>query len=247
MTETLAAFASKWQDTPESNATIQLAFWNAVNADPVLKAHRDYIEAGDWGKGCRSFHWMWKILVDAMPRSFNFLEIGIHRGQVPSVIGLLAHRVNKECEFVGVSPYDGRDMTKPRDYLPDVLHLLEKFAQEDIGDDKFFSFYPIKGDSTQPEIVSAAARYGFFDMVYIDGNHSYSSARADIQNYGEMVRSGGYLLVDDAGCFLNQPEHFWKGIDEVSKATDELLPPKTPNSQWEHLGNLIHLRIWRRK
>ena len=42
--DTLADFAAAWQDTEESHRAIHERFCELVNADPQLKAHRDYIE-----------------------------------------------------------------------------------------------------------------------------------------------------------------------------------------------------------
>lgn len=37
-----------------------------------------------------------------------------------------------------------------------------------------------------------------FDMVFVDGDHSYEGARADLENWGRRVRHGGQVLVHDA-------------------------------------------------
>ncbi len=37
-----------------------------------------------------------------------------------------------------------------------------------------------------------------FDLVFVDGDHSYEGARADLENWGRRVRSGGQVLVHDA-------------------------------------------------
>lgn len=36
-----------------------------------------------------------------------------------------------------------------------------------------------------------------FDLVFIDGEHSYSAARADLMNWGTRVRPGGLILLHD--------------------------------------------------
>jgi predicted O-methyltransferase YrrM len=37
-----------------------------------------------------------------------------------------------------------------------------------------------------------------FDLVFIDGDHSYEGAKADLDNWGGRVRQGGRVLVHDA-------------------------------------------------
>ena len=39
---------------------------------------------------------------------------------------------------------------------------------------------------------------GEIDLLYVDGAHRYSPARADIERWGERVRPGGAMLVHDA-------------------------------------------------
>ena len=39
---------------------------------------------------------------------------------------------------------------------------------------------------------------GPFDVLFIDGDHSYEGAKADVERWGLHVREGGHLLVHDA-------------------------------------------------
>lgn len=55
----------------------------------------------------------------------------------------------------------------------------------------------IHGNSRALEVQSMVRRAGPFDLLYIDGDHSYNGARGDIEVYGEMVRPGGLILVHD--------------------------------------------------
>jgi hypothetical protein len=51
-------------------------------------------------------------------------------------------------------------------------------------------------------------RRGFFDLIFIDADHSYPACRADIVNYTPFLREGGILSGHDyqAG---------WKGVDRA--------------------------------
>jgi hypothetical protein len=44
---------------------------------------------------------------------------------------------------------------------------------------------------------------GYFDYVYIDGEHSYAAVMRDLTNYFPKVKVGGYIIGDDYG---------WTGI-----------------------------------
>lgn len=53
--------------------------------------------------------------------------------------------------------------------------------------------------STDPELIdSKNILLTEFDLVFVDGDHSYEGARADLDNWGRRVRSGGQVLVHDA-------------------------------------------------
>ena len=49
------------------------------------------------------------------------------------------------------------------------------------------------GDSRTVELPP-----GPFDVLFVDGDHSYEGARADVERWGPHVRAGGHLLFHDA-------------------------------------------------
>ncbi|MDB2689114.1 class I SAM-dependent methyltransferase [Luminiphilus sp.] len=40
-------------------------------------------------------------------------------------------------------------------------------------------------------------RYGLFDWIYVDGDHSYEGIRKDIEAAAPLIREGGYLVFND--------------------------------------------------
>ena len=50
----------------------------------------------------------------------------------------------------------------------------------------------LQGDSTDPEIIAQVP--GPIHMLFVDGDHSYSGAKADVLHYGPLV-GVGYLMV----------------------------------------------------
>ncbi len=53
--------------------------------------------------------------------------------------------------------------------------------------------------SVDPELLQDEnALLKSFDLVFVDGDHSYEGAQADLENWGRRVRSGGQVLVHDA-------------------------------------------------
>jgi len=55
---------------------------------------------------------------------------------------------------------------------------------------------------------------GYFDWVYIDGNHLYEYVLEDLEKYYPKIKSGGKLMGDDYG-----DEGWWD--NGVQKAVDE--------------------------
>jgi hypothetical protein len=64
--------------------------------------------------------------------------------------------------------------------------------------------------------VEAAAQFadGYFDWVYIDGNHLYEFVLRDLESYAPKVKPGGYLAGDDYGV-----RGWW--LDGVTRAVEE--------------------------
>ena len=67
---------NRWTDTAESHRAIHEDFCNKVNAQPELKALRDWVEQNIFGFGERSFLWMWKLILETKAQ-VKFLEVGV--------------------------------------------------------------------------------------------------------------------------------------------------------------------------
>lgn len=226
---TLQETISIWKDDPETHRLINERFTECVNADPELKAYRDWIEQKIFGFGERSFLWMWKLLVDECPKHFTFLEIGVFRGQI---LGLI-RKLNTYAGITGVTPLDNTGGHWESNYEEDIKHLHKTFNIP----------YPkiIKGLSADPEVIKESNKV--YDMVYIDGGHEYETVAQDLRNYSPMVKPGGFLIVDDCANKYNLPPGYFKGIETVSKAVDEFLP----NQEFIELFSVVHNRIFKRK
>lgn len=217
-----------------------------TNANPRLKALRDFVEQNAYGMGERSFLAMWEIILDEVyhtsPRKLwpVLMEIGVHRGQI-----LAAWRIIRPHSWIiGLSPFDGAEMGDTRDYRQDLTELFKQF-------DLIEPDVLIHGYSDAPNIIQwFQEQYKVnqaLDVLYIDGGHSYETTRSDIEVYSPYVIPGGFLVIDDSANRFAYPWGYFSGIASVSKAADHCLPPGTPNDQWEHIGAVVHNRIWRKK
>lgn len=227
MFSTLKEVADIWKDDIDLHRLINEQFTKNVNNIPALKEYRDWIETNIFGFGERSFLWMWKLLVDTQGANFSFLEIGVFRGQILGLIRMLA----PFASITGITPLTNEGGHWDSDYADDIknLHDTFKLKQPEI----------IKGLSTDTVVVVQA---GMYDIVYIDGGHSYEVAKSDIFIYSSHVKVGGYLVVDDCSHKYNLPDGYFKGIADVSRAVDELLP----NDYYVELFNVMHNRVFKR-
>lgn len=225
---TLTETIQIWKDEESIHRYINERFTACVNGDEKLKEYRDWIESKIFGFGERSFLWMWKTLIDRLPHDFDFLEVGVFRGQILGLIRLLS----PTAYITGITPLDSTGGHWESDYEADIklLHNTFKLKQPFI----------IKGLSTDPDVITKANKP--YDIVYIDGGHEYEVVRQDIHNYSKMVRPGGYLVIDDCANKYNLPAGYFKGIETVSRAVDEVLP----NDEFMELFSVVHNRIFKK-
>lgn len=229
MFETFEQAKAAWANTKETHKLINETFAENVNADEKLKAYRDWIEEKIFGFGERSFLWMWKLILAKLPANANFLEIGVFRGQVLGAARMLAPKAT----ITGVTPLDNTDGHFESDYAEDIklLHKTFKLKQPNI----------IKGLSTDEAIIEQVGK-SLYDVIYIDGGHSYDVAKSDVYRYSSFVKVGGYLVIDDCANKYDMPDGYFKGIADVSRAVDELLP----NEFYKEVFSVVHNRVFQR-
>ncbi len=78
-----------------------------------------------------------------------------------------------------------------------------------------------------------------FDIVFIDGDHSYANAKADIGAWHDAVRVGGALLIHD----VERADVMIKGVPELRRLLDEFLAEQ--QGRYEKVasaGSVAHLR-----
>lgn len=235
----LEGFKNIWKDTPDWHSAMKEYFEEHTDADPDLKALRDWVEQNMWGFGERAFYHMWKLIVDEMPQEFKFLEIGVFRGQILALVRMLAKKQNKIAEILGVSPMDGKGGYWESNYEMDVQKIFETFK---LGSGSIY-----RGDSTDEKIVrQVREKHSPFDILYIDGGHEPEVVIQDMNNYLPMLRVGGYLVMDDCADRFDLPDGYFRGHKQVSEVVDSILPPGTENKEYEHLFNIVHNRVWKK-
>lgn len=234
------AYANAWQNDNEYNNRFHAELADRVNADPLLKAHRDWVEANQFGFGDRPFHYVWKMLVDQMPQLFSFLEIGVFKGQVVSLIKLLARQTGKDAYVAGVSTLtntpDKRCKYPQGNYVNWINQIFNAFSL-DVND----RFTIVAGKSSDVEAVKQTAHP--WNMIYIDGGHDYADVAFDIKTYAPRVAMGGFLIVDDASINRLNIGSCWPGLEDVSQAVKDHLDN---DPRFKFLFACGHINIFQR-
>lgn len=243
-TKTFKDYCSSYEDTDLCNGSIIVDFNLGTDSIPWLKAHRDFIEDSYrsgliYGHGARCLQYMWKLIVDELPQNFSFLEIGVYKGQILSLMQLCADQTNKTAKIVGVTPLHDPDFAK-YNRLPYIENIYKQFSTT------MDNTTIIDGKSQDKEIIAKVHSMGPYDVVYIDGDHGYQPTVDDIKNYDVCLKSGGLMVVDDASNFKNIPTYAsnFKGIIEVSEAVRDTLE-KDPN--YKEILTCMHVRVFRKK
>lgn len=258
----LKEYIDKYDNTEDNNNQLYKEFTKNTNEVDYLKKHRDYIENENLGFGERAFQFMWyTILLDLAKKNkkIDALEIGVFKGQIISLWALIASKEKINICINGITPLKGNP--KPKNKL--FLRIKQLFSKKTLEDLKFGNFYEnenfemiiknlfdefdlefdkinlCKGLSTDKNILETFESKKF-DIIYIDGDHSFEGTKFDIENYSNLINMGGYLVMDDSAC--NIPGSvYWKGHQSVSDAC-EFINKET----FRNILNIGHNRIYKR-
>ena len=207
-------------------------FIKNVNVDEQLKASRDYVETKIWGFGERSFWWLWKLICEELPENPKLLEIGCFRGATLSLWKLL----RADSTVYGITPLNTSGGMWESDYAADIKKIHDDFGlkQPQIW----------IGRSDDLGIISKAQTL-VYDVIYIDGGHERVDIDNDLHYYAPGVKQGGYLVVDDAACWMSMPFGYFQGILPVSEGLGDYM--QEHGDEWEFIINVVHLMVYKRK
>ncbi len=160
-----------------------------------------FAHADGWSESHRCIMHLIARLAPDVPR--RYLEIGVNEGQSlhALILAVLAARdqIPPERrpralfdELVLADTWGGQFGGTARGSHRHIEHLLESFATP-VAEQLIF----LDGESRRvvPAYLRTRGPTSAFDVVYVDGNHSYAGALADVQNVLPVV--GKMLLFDD--------------------------------------------------
>jgi cephalosporin hydroxylase len=260
--KSLQKYVQAYIPSEEANDALWNEFTRLTNTISYLRDHRDWVEKYNWGFGDRAFHYMWYLLAtqEILNRANpTLLEIGVYKGQIISLWALIAANQGATPNIYAISP-----LTAGHRRLSPVLHKvmlrLSRRYREDVTSgnhyeeedysrcvEQIFSQFDLDISSirflkgySQDERIKAQVKNLFFDVVYVDGGHRYEEVLDDIRFYGDQIKIGGYLVLDDASYF--QPGTvYWKGHESVSRAAEGI-----DRKKYKNILNVGHNRIYQR-
>ncbi|NET02566.1 MAG: class I SAM-dependent methyltransferase [Sphaerospermopsis sp. SIO1G1] len=120
---------------------------------------------------------LWSFIYGTAPK--RYLEIGTDAGGSAMI-------VMSAIKALGVDDFHG--------VCIDPELRLNQTTRDYLGE--YFTY--IQGKNSPEIMIEAAKISGLFDLILIDGDHTYDYALMDIMMAIPYVCRGGYLLIDDA-------------------------------------------------
>jgi len=80
------------------------------------------------------------------------------------------------------------------------------------------------------------------DFLFIDGDHTESSVRRDVEQWSKLIKPGGVLAMHDSRMFRPEGANFHPGPSIVAR--DEIYGKP---DQWEIIGEAFSLTVARKK
>jgi hypothetical protein len=158
------------------------------------------------------------FLLELVPKGAVSAEIGVWKGDFsaqmleivkPRKLHLIDPWLLHNSDEYARAKY-GRPMSKSQERMDEVHQsVLDRFAAP-------IEAGVVEVHRASSEDAAAAFEDGYFDWVYVDGNHTYDFVKRDLKLYFEKIKSGGLLGGDDY-----RSAGWWK--DGVTRAVDDFV------------------------
>jgi len=159
----------------------------------------------------------------------NYLEVGVRRGRSMSIVA----KNSLNCDMFGFDKW-----TKNYSGVENPGHKIVEEELKKINHSGAVNFFDGDSKTSIPKFKKNYPKI-YFDMICIDGDHTYKGAQKDLLNVIDMVKIGGYLIFDDTNSF----EHpFLKDVwNKVVKGRDNYI---TQEYNEHGLGVSIAVRLF---
>jgi len=89
-------YSKEWKNTEENNHRIYQYFHQKSYEIDFLREHINCVYSKNFGFGEPAFRYFWLLIVNQMPEKFKFLEIGVYKGSVLSLIEKCSNKLKKK-------------------------------------------------------------------------------------------------------------------------------------------------------
>jgi FkbM family methyltransferase len=167
-------------------------------------------------------------------RRLEILEIGTLFGIGAGIMydALAPHFSNVKVTLI--DPLDGYYSAKRRDILTGQPITEETLRRNLAEVDLVENLTVIKKLSTNDEALTEARKRAY-DVLVIDGDHTYQGVRADFERYAPLVRRGGIVIFDDYSS------GDWPDVKRYVDAEVE------PLAQFERVGHEWRTCVYRKR
>ena len=128
---------------------------------------------------------IWDNIIPSKEGPLNYLEVGLYFGE--NFVNMLQkHLDHSESHAVGIDAF-----VSPRDNIEENFHSnLSKVNVKT-------KIEILKGNSRE---LIRTLQPGYFDLIFIDGNHTSAYTLSDIVQAWETLKEGGHMIIDDYKC-----------------------------------------------
>ena len=157
-------------------------------------------------------------IISKLIKPENYLEIGVRRGRSISIVANNSPSCDLYAFDMWIKNYTNVENPGPRIVKKELKKINHR------GKIHFFNGNSRK---TIPQFKLKNQNI-FFDLICVDGDHSFYGAAVDLRNTIEMLKIGGYLIFDDTNSFEHPfLKNVWKNTfknrdDFITKEFNEL-------------------------
>ena len=180
----------------------------------------------------------WLIIKEYKPK--KILKIGVYRGQIITLLGLISNQVSHKVKIYGLSPFtdegDSVSYYSPAiNYYDDVLTSISKYKIK-----KQITLW--KNYSNDAE-RSRKLKENSWDLVNIDRNHEYQIVKIDYESSLKALNPGGLMVIDDSSPYTdyNAPNFSFKGHPGLSRICSEMAM-----KQMKYIAAVEHNNIFKK-
>ena len=161
-----------------------------VKIEPRLEQQKSY------GRAMQSYVlMMYEFVLESKPK--KILEIGVQNGQ------------STKTMLMALSKLGGGSLVS-------IDHKSrQSILDEEYSDLKKYWHF-IKGDSHSPNTLQLAKDFledeELYDMLFIDGDHKMPGVKQDFDDYSELVKPGGIIMLHDIVNINEDVHELWSQI-----------------------------------